>query len=356
MPLKPTAPNAQQRERLPIGFKFRQRSAIVAWVIVLSAMSRGRRWTALLALCTPLLGSSMSLMPLQWQETLLASNAFMTQSTSYIRVCEQLTTSFAWTAKFCAGGSSSSSADQGHEAKDGGPGGQTREGELVIDGKRIKSSIYFIRHGEKPKDGAKRLSVLGKKRAQCLRDVFGRRGGGHKGKHRSKNRGFYDVGYILTQNYDPVDGSRSRPYDTVKPLAKDLGLRIDHHCDRDDTACVLRAIRDFDDEQDREIALRSDEEVDPEADDDKAGFFASLDRGDGDSRILRKAQSKTTAMRRKRKGILVCWEHKRLKNISGALGEKFIYPSRRYDLVFEMVRGRVTQRSPFSERCEGLEE
>jgi len=34
-------------------------------------------------------------------------------------------------------------------------------------------SVYFIRHGEKPKDGGDGLSAEGLERAQCLRQVFG---------------------------------------------------------------------------------------------------------------------------------------------------------------------------------------
>ena len=35
-----------------------------------------------------------------------------------------------------------------------------------------------------------------------------------------------------------ADGSRQRPYDTVAPLASDLGLTVDITCDRDDSDCV----------------------------------------------------------------------------------------------------------------------
>lgn len=41
------------------------------------------------------------------------------------------------------------------------------------------------------------------------------------------------------------DGSRDRPYLTVKPLADDLGLTVDHHCDRDDEDCVKVSTNDF---------------------------------------------------------------------------------------------------------------
>lgn len=49
-----------------------------------------------------------------------------------------------------------------------------------------RPDVYFIRHGEKPKNGDTGLSAEGLERAQCIRHVFG----GH-----SK----YDIGYILAQ-------------------------------------------------------------------------------------------------------------------------------------------------------------
>lgn len=48
-----------------------------------------------------------------------------------------------------------------------------------------KPTVFFIRHGEKPKDG-NGLDTDGLKRAQCLRDVFGR------GSE-------YDIGHIMAQ-------------------------------------------------------------------------------------------------------------------------------------------------------------
>lgn len=42
---------------------------------------------------------------------------------------------------------------------------------------------------------------------------------GGKGKH--------DIGMIISQNYNKETGVRMRPYLTVKPLAKDLGLPVD---------------------------------------------------------------------------------------------------------------------------------
>lgn len=45
-----------------------------------------------------------------------------------------------------------------------------------------------------------------------------------------------------------ADGKRKRPYDTVLPLANDLGLTVDVSCDRDDSECVADAVHDYEGE------------------------------------------------------------------------------------------------------------
>ncbi|KAF9167136.1 hypothetical protein BGX20_011682 [Mortierella sp. AD010] len=40
-------------------------------------------------------------------------------------------------------------------------------------------------------------------------------------------------------------GSRARPYLTVKPLAKELGIHVDTSCDRDDAKCVKKAVKKY---------------------------------------------------------------------------------------------------------------
>jgi hypothetical protein len=67
-----------------------------------------------------------------------------------------------------------------------------------------------------------------------------------------------------------TDGSRQRPYDTVEPLASDLGLIVDTSCDRDDQDCVADVVFDY--------------------------------TGSGN--------------------ILICWEHDNLHDIVKALGDK----------------------------------
>lgn len=47
-------------------------------------------------------------------------------------------------------------------------------------------TVFFIRHGEKPKHGGVGLSIDGLERAQCVRDIFG--------PHSD-----YNIDYILAQ-------------------------------------------------------------------------------------------------------------------------------------------------------------
>lgn len=49
-----------------------------------------------------------------------------------------------------------------------------------------ESTVYLIRHGEKPADGGTGLNAQGVQRSQCLRNVFG-------------SSSDYDIGYILAQ-------------------------------------------------------------------------------------------------------------------------------------------------------------
>ncbi|KAK3673462.1 hypothetical protein LTR78_006696 [Recurvomyces mirabilis] len=111
-----------------------------------------------------------------------------------------------------------------------------------------QATVYLIRHGEKPSDGSNGLTAQGKERAQCLRNVFG--------------------------------GARERPYETVEPLAQDLGLTVDISCDRDDESCVNDAVDDYDGPR----------------------------------------------------NILICWEHDELTKIAKALGDKNApdYPDERW--------------------------
>ncbi|KIM80195.1 hypothetical protein PILCRDRAFT_9750 [Piloderma croceum F 1598] len=155
------------------------------------------------------------------------------------------------------------------------------------------NTIYLIRHGEKPSDGSNGLSAQGEERAQCLRNVFA------AGSQ-------YDIGYIMAQAYKS-DGSRERPYETVLPLAGDLGLTVDVSCDRDDSSCVEKAVKAY------------------------AGTSNS-------------------------KSVLICWEHDELTDIADALGVKNPpdYPSDSYNLIWTIQDQKLVS-DDTSEDCPGLD-
>lgn len=146
-----------------------------------------------------------------------------------------------------------------------------------------QTTVYLIRHGEKPSSG-NGLSTQGEERAQCLRTVFGASSS-------------YDIGYIMAETpqsgrfslsfqsphlhykrssglrsvlINCKDGSQQRPYDTVEPLANDLGITVDTSCQRDDQDCVASVVEQY--------------------------------SGTGN--------------------ILICWEHKALHDIVKALGDQ----------------------------------
>jgi broad specificity phosphatase PhoE len=161
-------------------------------------------------------------------------------------------------------------------------------------------TVYLIRNGEKPADGGNGLNAQGVQRAQCLRNVFGA-------------SSQYDIGYIIAEqpksskfsrsqglkvsnpsfrsplqlrsklrnstNVRRSSGKRTRPLDTVQPLATNLGLTVDTSCDRNDPDCV----------------------------DDLIKIYG--DSGAGQN-------------------ILICWEHDALTDISKTLGGKNVpsYP------------------------------
>ncbi|KAF7551314.1 hypothetical protein G7Z17_g5113 [Cylindrodendrum hubeiense] len=154
-------------------------------------------------------------------------------------------------------------------------------------------TVYLIRHGEKPDDDdVTGLSAEGVQRAQCLRSVFGASSS-------------YNIEYIMAQAYKS-DGSRIRPYDTVLPLATDLGLTVDTSCDRDDSECVADVVNDY--------------------------------SGSGN--------------------ILICWEHKRLNNIVEELGADDVdnYDSDRYDIIWTDPYPYTEITAENSENCHGLDD
>lgn len=53
--------------------------------------------------------------------------------------------------------------------------------------------------------------------------------------------------------------------------------------------------------------------------------------------------------------MLVCWEHDALSDISKELGDEFDYPGDHFDLIYEIVNKQLTDQSPYSEGCPGLD-
>ncbi|RFU34411.1 hypothetical protein B7463_g1949, partial [Scytalidium lignicola] len=102
-----------------------------------------------------------------------------------------------------------------------------------------------------------------------------------------------------------LDGKRQRPYDTVKPLADDLGLTVDTSCDRDDPKCVKKVVDNYD--------------------------------GPGN--------------------ILICWEHDALTDIVKKLGDDDApdYPDDSFNLVWTDPYPHSEITSTTSENCPGLD-
>ncbi|RLL94128.1 hypothetical protein CFD26_103415 [Aspergillus turcosus] len=155
-----------------------------------------------------------------------------------------------------------------------------------------KPTVYLIRHGEKPSDGGNGLSAQGLERAQCLRTVFGASSS-------------YNIGYIMAQT-PKSDGKRARPYETVEPLAEDLGLTVDTSCDRDDPKCVRDVVEGY--------------------------------TGSGN--------------------ILICWEHDALTDIVEELGDDDApsYPDDRFDLIWTDSYPYSEITAQTSEQCPGLDD
>ncbi|EKV07678.1 60S ribosome biogenesis protein Rrp14, putative [Penicillium digitatum PHI26] len=150
----------------------------------------------------------------------------------------------------------------------------------------------MIRHGEKPRNPYDHgLTPDGVKRAQCLRHVFGQ---------DSK----YNIGHIMAPRVE-WDGAHGRAFETVLPLAKDLGLTVDTHCRRNKVKCVARAIRSY--------------------------------GGPGN--------------------ILIAWRHSTMGGIEEELGslEPIEYPDERFDLIWTDPWPYGDVKSIKSEECPGLD-
>ncbi|KZP26855.1 hypothetical protein FIBSPDRAFT_781673 [Athelia psychrophila] len=154
------------------------------------------------------------------------------------------------------------------------------------------NTLYLIRHGEKPLDGSNGLSARGVERAQCLRIVFG-------------NSSSYDIGYIMAET-PQSDGAHTRPYDTVLPLATDLGITIDTSCSKTDAKCVKDAVKAY------------------------AGTSGS-------------------------KNVLICWAHGQMADIASELGVSNApdYPDASFNLIWTVQDQDLV--STTSEHCPGLD-
>ncbi|OCL02746.1 hypothetical protein AOQ84DRAFT_357243 [Glonium stellatum] len=172
--------------------------------------------------------------------------------------------------------------------------------------KTSSPTIYMIRHGEKPPkdangDDVNGLSAQGITRAEGLRQVFG-------------TSSQYNIGYILAE-HPKKDGSRARPFETVSPLASELGLVVDTSISRDNASDVAKA--------------------------------AKACTGPGN--------------------VLICWEHGQLADIAAAIGvEKYAkktglhgkveYPGDRFDLIWTIKEPYVEIDSVASEAVPGLDD
>ncbi|RHZ55897.1 hypothetical protein CDV55_102166 [Aspergillus turcosus] len=153
-------------------------------------------------------------------------------------------------------------------------------------------TVYIIRHGEKsgdPEDSG--LNADGFRRAECLRDVFG-------------VNSTFDIGYIVAPRPNRY-GQHRRSFETVLPLAIDLGLEVDLSCKRNQVRCVGNLVRNF--------------------------------QGPGN--------------------ILISWRHGRMKEIVDELGSSHApeYPEDRFDLIWSVPfpYGNITDVR--SEGCPGLD-
>lgn len=133
----------------------------------------------------------------------------------------------------------------------------------------------MIRHGEKPGHGLNGLNAAGITRAEGLVHVF-------------KPGSEFNIKRIVAQKPRP-NGKRGRPKQTVEPLARSLGLTVNTDREREEV---------------REVAS------------DSRTYVKEDDAGD----------------------VLICWEHKRLRDIATAFGVKHAtdYDDERFDLLWKL--------------------
>lgn len=110
----------------------------------------------------------------------------------------------------------------------------------------------------------------------------------------------------MAEEYDHKTHKRKRPYDTVKPIADKLGLKVDTSCEVDDAKCVRRKVE----------------------------------------RYARKGG---------KGNVVICWKHSMLHKIAHELGAKKTdkYPDDRYDIMWTLHHNRLIEKE--SEHCPGLD-
>ncbi|KAJ5110261.1 hypothetical protein N7532_002906 [Penicillium argentinense] len=170
-----------------------------------------------------------------------------------------------------------------------------------------RPTVYLVRHGKKPMHGGTGLSADGVKRAQCLRHVVGadseyeidyivaqrpRASMQHEAQKRQNACGSYNQG---------VDGRRARPYETMIPLASDLGLSVDTSCKRNEYKYVKNIVDRY----------------------NRTG------------------------------NILICWEYRRMTHTVEELGSKDApnYPHDRFDIIWTDPSPYHEITSIYSENC-----
>lgn len=138
-----------------------------------------------------------------------------------------------------------------------------------------KPTVFLIRHGEKPDNGQNGLNGAGIARAKALVDVF-------------KPGPDVEIKHLIAQKPRP-NGKRGRPLQTLQPLAESLSLTVDTTREREEVS---------------EVAS------------DVLKYFKGDKPGD----------------------VLICWEHKRLRDIATAFGVKHApdYDHSRFDLLWKL--------------------
>lgn len=132
---------------------------------------------------------------------------------------------------------------------------------------REHPTVFLIRHGEKPANpDDHNLTLDGVRRGQCLCTVFGPESVYNISyimaptvkwsESRPKTSRFFLYIYIFFTQLQILflrtllmaflaGGEHGRAFKTVRPLATDLGLKVDTHCSRNKAECVADSIRDY---------------------------------------------------------------------------------------------------------------